>query len=52
VQQRTQLFDHFVGAQKRCGRHVEAKHLGRLEIDDEFEFSGLAPLSISDEVIE
>ena len=41
LQHTSPLFDHFVGAQKRCGRYVEAKHFGRLEVDDEFEFRRL-----------
>src|SRR5205823_10174701 len=35
------LFDHFVRAGKEHHWHVKAKHLGRFQVDDEFEF-GLA----------
>src|SRR4029077_9935520 len=35
------LFDHLVGLREQLCRHVEAKHLRSLEIDDEFEFRGL-----------
>ena len=35
------LFDHLVGACEERGRHGQAKRLGGLEIDHEFEFGGL-----------
>lgn len=33
-QQTASLVDHLVGAAKQCERHVEAKRLGSLEVDD------------------
>ena len=35
------LFDDFVGAGEQRGRHVDAEHLGGLQIDDELESGGL-----------
>jgi hypothetical protein len=35
------LFDHFVGAGEQRGRHGEAKRLGSLHVDHEFELRGL-----------
>src|SRR6516225_1136933 len=35
------LFDHLVGASEQRGRHVDAEHLGGLQIDDELESGGL-----------
>src|SRR5437762_3273429 len=37
----SQLLDHLVGAGDQHGRHLEAKRLGGLEIDDELEAGGL-----------
>src|SRR5262249_46275547 len=41
VQQRTQLFDHLVGAGENGGRDVEAERPGGLEIDHQLEFHRL-----------
>jgi hypothetical protein len=35
------LFDHLVGAREQRWRHVEAKRLGGLSIDDKRDFRGL-----------
>jgi len=35
------LFDHLISAREQCNRDLKAKHLGGLEIDDEFVFIGL-----------
>jgi len=35
------LFDHFVGTRGQCRRHIDVKRLGRTEIDDKLEPSGL-----------
>jgi len=34
--------DHLVGARKQGGRHIEAKLLGGLEVDDELELGRLS----------
>jgi hypothetical protein len=38
VQQKRSLFDHLVGKQQERLTYRKAERLGRLEIDDEFEF--------------
>jgi hypothetical protein len=35
------LFDHLVGEREQRRRHLEAKRLGGLEVDDELEFRRL-----------
>ena len=35
------LFDHLVGAGEQHGRHFEIKCSGGLQVEDEFELSGL-----------
>jgi hypothetical protein len=41
VAQEMQLFDHFVGEQLHRIGHLKIERPGRLQVDDEFEFSRL-----------
>jgi hypothetical protein len=41
MQQKMQLFDHFVGEQLDRIGHLKIERPGRLQVDDEFEFSRL-----------